>query len=129
MDMIKICGIAVLCSVMGAVLGRTLGGVGMAIRLAGLCMVLGGAVALVGDATRELSLWTQMGETTEYIPIMTKALGIAVLCRICSDVCKDCGETTLASAVESVGKLTLVLLAMPMIRRLAQYAIALAEDF
>jgi stage III sporulation protein AD len=114
---------------MGAVLGRTLGGVGMAIRLAGLCMVLGGAVALVGDATRELSLWTQMGETAEYIPIMTKALGIAVLCRICSDVCKDCGETTLASAVESVGKLTLVLLAMPMIRRLAQYAIALAEGF
>lgn len=129
MDILKICGIAVLCSIMGAVLGRTLGGVATALKLAGLCMVLGGAVALVGETVKELSFWTQTKEVAEYIPIMTKALGIAVLCRICSDVCRDCGEATLAAAVESAGKLTLVLLAMPMIKRLAQYALTLAEGF
>ncbi len=127
MDIFKICGIAVLCSVVGAVLGRTLGGMATALKMAGLCLVLGGAVALTGEITEQVSLLTGIERTADYVSVMTKALGITVLCRICSDVCRDCGDASLASAVESVGKLTLVALALPMIWGLAEHAVALAE--
>ncbi|MBE6577517.1 MAG: hypothetical protein E7653_05210 [Ruminococcaceae bacterium] len=129
MDIVKICGIAVLCAVIGAVLGRALGGTATALKLAGLCMILGGAVALTGDIARQTSMIFGMEHAAEYVSVMTKALGITVLCRICSDVCRDCGDATLASGVESAGKLTLVLLALPMISRLAEHAVSLSEGF
>ncbi len=129
MDIVKICGIAVLCSVIGAVLGRTLGTTATALRLAGLCMILGGAVALTGEISEQTAAWAGIEHAAEYVSVMIKALGVTVLCRICADVCRDCGEPTLAGGVESAGKLTLVLLALPMISRLAEHAISLAEGF
>lgn len=111
LDILKICGVAILCSVVGAVVGALAGGIAVAVRLCGLALVLGGAVSLLGDVTEQLSFLE--GESAEYVSIMIKGLGIVTLGRICSDVCRDCGENGVAAAVESCARLAVVLLAMP----------------
>lgn len=111
LDILKICGVAVLCSVVGAIVGALSGGISVAIRLGGLALVLGGAVTLMGQVTEQLSAFE--GSSAEYVSIMIKGLGIVTLGRICSDICRDCGQNGVAAAVESCAKLAVVLLAMP----------------
>lgn len=43
-----------------------------------------------------------------------KALGIAFLTQLCAQVCRDCGETNLASNVETIGKTELLLISLPL---------------
>ena len=127
MDIFRICGVAILCAVLGAVLGRALGGTAVAVRLAGLCLILGAAVSVAEDITEQIAAWGADVGAYSYIELMLKALGVAVLCRICSDVCRDCGEAGIAASVESVGKLSIVLLAMPAVGELIEYAKMLAD--
>lgn len=126
-EILKICGVAVLCAVAGAVIGNTVGGIQTAIKLAGLALAFGGAVAILGEVVGELESLGIGSQTAEYVTLMLRGLGIAVLCRICSDVCRDCGQGTVASAVESAGKLFMILLAMPLVGDILEYANTLLD--
>ena len=111
-DILKICGVAVLCSVVGAVIGKLVGGVAVAVKLCGLALVLSGAIALIGQVTEQVALMGE-GSASEYVSLMVKGLGIVTLGRVCADVCRDCGETGVAAAVETCSKLAVLVLAMP----------------
>ncbi|MBR4799625.1 MAG: hypothetical protein IK047_05110 [Clostridia bacterium] len=54
--------------------------------------------------------------------IMLKALAVALCCRFGADVCRDCGETTLAEKVEFAGRAGMVLLGLPIIKQLLDAA-------
>ena len=123
-EIFRLCAAAVLCAVVGAVLGKTVGSLSVDLRLGGLALVFGGVDVLLGSVMEALGEWNFDPSVAKYSSIMLKGLGIAVLCRICSDVCQDCGESTVAAAVESGGKLALVLLASPVVGEL----ISLAAD-
>jgi stage III sporulation protein AD len=49
-------------------------------------------------------------------PILLKALGVAFLTETAASVCRDSGETGLATWVEIAGKLEILLLSFPLIR-------------
>lgn len=53
--------------------------------------------------------------TSQYLETILKGLGIVILTQIASDICKDSGEGTLAGHIETVGKLELLLLCVPLI--------------
>ena len=63
-----------------------------------------------------------------YANVMIRALGISLLCRITSDVCRDAGEAGLASGVEMAGKLLILLLCLPLIRQILSYASEILEE-
>ena len=111
-DIVKVCGVGVLCSILCATLGRLVGSIGIAVRLGGLALVLGCAVMLLGEISEEVVAIGD-GAGGEYVSLMIKGLGIVTLGRICADVCRDCGEGTMASAVETCVKLVVLLLALP----------------
>ena len=123
-EILKICACAVLCAIVGAVIGRNVGGVSTALRISGLAAVFGGVIGLLGTAVELLWGLGIDGMAAEYATLMLKGLGIAVLCRICADICKDCGEPTVALAVESAGKLGIIIIAMPCVADI----IALADE-
>ena len=126
-DILRICGIALLCAIASIIVGKMAGDFSLAIRLCGLCILLGGACSLLLALVGEIGGYGLWADASELVALMLKALGIAFLCRLCSDVCRDCGATTIASAVESVGKLTIVALAMPLLTELVLYARDLLE--
>ena len=123
-EILKICASAILCGIVGAVIGKSIGTVATAVRLAGLCLVFGGVLALIGDVVALMRTLGDYGIVAEYTELMLKGLGITLLCRLCADICRDCGENTVALAVESAGKLGMVMLAMPAVADI----IAVAED-
>ena len=54
--------------------------------------------------------------------ILFKGLGIAILTQCCADICRESGEGGIASSVELVGKLELLLLSLPLLDELLSLA-------
>ena len=50
----------------------------------------------------------------EYFEILFKAVGVSLICRIASDVCRDCGENAIASRIDFAGKIALLLISVPL---------------
>ncbi len=73
---------------------------------------------------RRLSDGNGMGE---YVEILFKALGIALICEVCANICRESGESGIAGGVELVGKLEILLLCVPMMERILDTAKALLE--
>lgn len=65
------------------------------------------------------------GVDSEYISIVFKTLGICILTQIASDLCRDCGESALATKTELAGKISILAVAMPMITAIAQVSVEL----
>lgn len=55
-----------------------------------------------------------------FINTMLKALGICYLTQIASQTCSDAGYSSMASKIEIAGKLTIVMLAIPMFSTLME---------
>ena len=55
-----------------------------------------------------------------YLNTVFKILGIAYLASFCSEICKDAGESNLASQVEFAGKIFILILAMPILMAVLQ---------
>lgn len=126
-EILKICASAILCGIVGAVIGKSVGTVSTAVRIAGLCAVFGGVLSLLGNVVELMGALGIDGVVAQYTEIMLKGLELTVLCRLCADICRDCGEGTVALAVESAGKIGMVILAMPAIADIIEVAGELLE--
>lgn len=125
-ELLKICGVAIICAAASALIGKSSDGIGLAVRLGGTVAVVGLAVSLVLRVVEYLQGMELSQLPSQYFSVMLRALGVCVLSRICSDVCKDSGETTAAGAVESAAKFALILLSLPILEELISYAESLA---
>ena len=70
---------------------------------------------------------TRGSAASEYAESLFKALGVAILTQCCSEISKECGENGLATGVELVGKLEILLLSLPLIREILSLAKELME--
>ena len=88
------------------------------LRMAVTVVALGLTVAL---ASTVLDYITDLAASTgalegEGWSLLLKALGVAFLTETAASVCRDSGETGLATWVETAGKLEILLLSFPLIR-------------
>ena len=114
------CGVAVLSAVVICALGKYFGALGAALRIGGGILIFGMAAALLGESVGEIRSLLSFGKGTEgfsegTFSLMLKALGIAFVSKFCADVCRDCGENTLAGGVESAGKIAMISLCLPIL--------------
>ena len=65
-------------------------------------------------------LWSDSNK--RYITILFKALGMAFLTHYAAEICRECGESGLASGVETVGKMEILILCIPLMEELLQTA-------
>ena len=84
--------------------------------------IVAGVVVLPLILTRFSAVLTELktisqkaGIKTEYMVIMLKGLGICYLTQFSSDMCRDFGQTSLASKIELSGKITLAALSIPLL--------------
>ena len=56
----------------------------------------------------------------QYLTILFKVIGIAYLCEFASNICKDSGYQSVAGHVELAGKLTILVMSMPIIMSLLE---------
>ena len=97
------------------------------LRMAVTVVALGLTVAL---ASTVLTYITDLASATEALEgegwsLLLKAMGVAFLTETAASVCRDSGETGLATWVETAGKLEILLLSFPLIRTVMDTVTAL----
>ena len=118
MTILKLCMVALLIVAVTSVI-RTWKADFLPLVRIGAAVLFG--TLLIASAQPLLSLLTGLSKgagVSQYIETILKGLGIVILTQICSDICRDSGEGTLAGHIETVGKLELLLLSIPLIEEI-----------
>jgi len=79
--------------------------------------------APVADYIKELTVSTGM---PEFFSLLFKAVGVSFLCSVAAELCRACGEASLAGTVESAGRIVIMLLSLPVLKYLLEAAVSLA---
>lgn len=127
MTMLKICMVALLILTSSALIRGWKSDFLPLIRI-GAILLFGSL--LIASVQPLLSLITNLGTNTgvlQYMETILKGLGIVILTQIVSDICRDSEESTLAGYIETVGKLELLLLCIPLIEEILATAQKLLE--
>jgi stage III sporulation protein AD len=119
----KIIQIAALCLIV-TVICRIFGDrreFGLYIKIIAATLILGSIILYVSPIADAVNMiFEKAGASENYINILFKALGICYITQFASDICKDGGEGALSVQVEIAGKVTLLLLALPLFEALTE---------
>lgn len=80
-------------------------------------------VTVVIDLLKSLS--SKIDVNMSYFSILLKITGIAYLSEFASNICKDAGETAIASKVELAGRILIISLSIPIISTLLETMLGL----
>lgn len=128
MEIIKIVAIAIVCALLCAVLKQYKPEYAIVVQLAASVLILLLVASAMGDlinAIRELI--DGSGIDTGYLTLLLKALGVAILTQLAADACRDSGETALSNKVELAGKVTIILLCLPLVKAMIQLSAGLIK--
>ena len=68
-----------------------------------------------------------MQETSSYLRLMFKVLGIALITQVISDLCRDSSESALAGQTEVAAKIIIVSLILPLLQTVVKIITGLAS--
>lgn len=75
-------------------------------------------IKTVIEMFRDIS--NQIGMDIKYIGIVLKVIGIAYVAQFGAEICKDAGESAVASKIELAGKIIIMTLSMPIMYKLIE---------
>ena len=127
MNELKACGI-VLCSLIVCIVFKNLKNeYSLFIRLIVTVSIFAVSLGIfypVITYINEISANTQIHQ---FLPILFKALGIAFTVQITADICKDAQESALAERVYFFGKAEILVISLPLVKKLFELSQALLE--
>ena len=126
-DSFKICAIGIIFAIVCVLIKNYRGEFLIPVRLAAIVLIFGVVVLLISPIVKFLN--NIMGETLplEYIEIILKTLAIAYMTQISSEMCRESGESSIAFGIETVGKIEIVILSLPLINNIISMAGELLE--
>ena len=127
--LMRACGIAILAAVCLMVVGKLSGAYASVLRIGASILIFGIFVSVLETVISTLKEAAYLGVEDSFasraFELMLKGLGIALIGRFCSDICRDCGEQTLANGVESVGRMAIFAISVPMLIEILSFAFEL----
>ena len=114
MDSVTVCAVAILCVFASVCIRVVRPEFSTVLRLC-FCILFGfWMLSALSPLVADLRTW--MDQTVDGGEILFRALGIATLTHLTAEICRDGGENTLATGVETLGKLEILALSLPLIR-------------
>ncbi|GAB6173875.1 stage III sporulation protein AD [Paradesulfitobacterium aromaticivorans] len=126
MDIWQIVGLALIVTVFGAVLRQFRPEIALQLTiLAGVTifLLILGKIKIIIDLLQNLA--DQASISSYYLLIVLKIVGIAYVAEFGAQICRDAGEGALASKVEIAAKVTVLILAIPIITAILESLIRL----
>lgn len=126
--MMQVFGIAAVCLLLAVFLKSQN-------KMFALLVTLGGAVLIflissdaafnVFDALSDIE--DSAGYTGTYVTMMLKVLGISIVTQVVSDICRDNGESALASQTEIASKIMVLAMLLPLFQTVIQIVTGLVK--
>lgn len=126
-------GIALTAVMLAKMLERYAKEQAMLLTLLTGALLTAAAVTMMTPVTEQIdALLADAGLEPQQTACITKAIGICCVTQLASDVCKDAGESAMASAVMIAGKTALLVLTLPLIlplRHILEEVLSCAASF
>ena len=98
----------------------------LTLSLASGCIVLSVILASASSTFSEIiEIFTSFGLEIGVIKAVFKAMGVCYITLFAVNICRDFGQTSLASKIEIAGKIAIVAMALPMIKEILNAAVEL----
>lgn len=122
MGILQLSGIALLAAMLILLLRELRPAFAPPVRLAASILLLGAALVLYAPVlARVKTLFAETG-AGEYMDMVLRALGIALICEFTAIFCRDLGENTLAQGIQLFGKLEILVLSLPLVDKVLEMA-------
>jgi len=123
-EIIQIVGIGIVATVLVLVLKNQRPELGILVSIiTGLVIFFFAAAKLVGVIELLKDYARKVNIDSLYISTLLKVIGIAYIAEFGAEICKDAGESSIASKIELAGKIIIVVLAVPIITSLLELVI------
>lgn len=120
MKIVSIAGICITASVMCKLFSESGKEYALYIKLAAAAAVMSAIIIFVSPIAETIrNIYSRAGADEEYLTVLFKALGICYITQFACDICKDSGENALATQAELAGKISLMVIALPLFESLA----------
>lgn len=122
---LKICAIGLLCALVGMLLseygwrGKKLFAVISVLLI--ISFITDSVVGVVGEV-REFAEYAGISEAAE---CALKVVGVGYIFGVCADICSELGESSISSALVSVGRIESFLLVLPYIKKIIDMGVGL----
>ena len=115
MSLFDVCAVGLIAALAAMLLREWKSGAGAAaVTVAAVCVLVGTSLARYSEAiTAIVGLADADGQVSETVSLALRALGIGFVAQIGADVCRDLGEGSIATCVESVGRAEILLICLP----------------
>jgi len=121
MNLLSVAGFAIVACIIAVVLKEYKPEYQMMISILTGVIIFGYAlVQALPVFTSMMDMFSQTSLPSDYAMILMKALGLCLVTQLTSDVCNDSGHSAIASKVELVGKIAILLQALPLFEQLLQ---------
>lgn len=127
-ELLKACGVAVICLAVILSVGKMSQSIGFAVRVGGAVLIFAILLAVIKGNIEGLENIIDsygMADSSYFskaFSVMLKALGVSLVSKLCSDVCRDCGEGGLASGVDGVGRAVILSMCIPIVSEILGYS-------
>ncbi len=126
MNIVGICALAVVVAVTAVTLNRYNAEMSLMVAVAGCIFIflslLSSFTSLYDTISKILS---NSGMSIGYITVLLKAVGVCFVTEFACDICKDAGQSALASNVSLAGKVMVLVIAVPLYNEILNTALSL----
>ncbi|MDY3618510.1 SpoIIIAC/SpoIIIAD family protein [Agathobaculum sp.] len=125
-ELFALCGVALAAIVLSLTLKKESPAIAFLLALTAGLVILFRVFAQIGGAAQQMEQVFAQGGMTQslYLPVL-KTVGVAVVVRIMSALCKDAGQSALAAKLEIAGAVLALALCLP----LFEQVLALVGDW
>jgi len=124
MDILKIIGIGLIALIMIIIIKQHRPEFAVYISLASGVLILSLVIGKISGIITLLSnLANKSSINTEFLYLLIKITGIAFLTEFAVSICKDSGESAIASKIDIGGKVTIIAISIPIISGLLETVI------
>ena len=129
MSIIKIVFIAVSACFFTVIINQYKPEFSFIIRITAVFLIILVILIPLADLSKDLlGLTDNIKINNEYIFLLIKVLLISVVCSIASEICADSGNKAIAFCVDLAGRVSIVLLAVPLLKAIFQISKELIKE-
>lgn len=126
MDIITIAVVCILTTIICKLFSNNNKEYALYIKITASVGILAAVIIYISPIAEMINnIFAKSGADVSYINILIKALGICYIVQFACDICKDSGEGALAAQLETAGKISLILLALPLFETLVDIVMSL----
>lgn len=125
LDTMKICAVALLAALCFSVVRRVYSGFDVPLKVTASVVFFGLVIGLASPLFSYIAELVEGSALAEWQGVLFGAFGVSLMSHTTAELCRECGENSVAGFAELAGKVEILLLCLPLVKALLEEVEAL----